>query len=399
MILLLHHRYRHAGGEERAVADLEWLIRSQLGEDVEVIGRDSREVGTRDAALGLVRGGLGPAEVYDAVRRTGARVVHAHNLQPTYGWRALAAAREAGARVVLHLHNYRLVCAVGTCFTQGADCTRCHGRNTAPGVRLNCRGGSRAESLAYAAGLALWQRRMTANADAILVPSAFALGRLRELGAPVGGKARALGSVQRTFAERSRAGSGEYVLAAGRLTPEKGFADVIDACAAAGLPLVIAGEGPQRAELEARAAAHDGAPAAQPTFGACEPGRGAAGGGPGGGAASVRFVGHVSADELAELRARAAVAVVPSRYAEILPLAALESMAAGIPTVAAASGGLVEAVHDLYPPGDVQALVGKLAERWRDAAAGERALATARERWSPEVIARELASIYATSPG
>ena len=59
--------------------------------------------------------------------------MHAHNVHPAFGWRALAAAREAGARVVLHLHNYRLVCAVGTCFTHGEDCTRCHGRNTLPG--------------------------------------------------------------------------------------------------------------------------------------------------------------------------------------------------------------------------------------------------------------------------
>ena len=109
------------------------------------------------------------------MRRTRARVVHAHNVQPAFGWRALAAARAAGARVVLHLHNYRLVCAVGTCFTRGADCTRCHGRDTRPGVRLNCRGGSRAESAAYGAGLALWQRRMTASVDAFVVPSTFAL--------------------------------------------------------------------------------------------------------------------------------------------------------------------------------------------------------------------------------
>src|SRR3954452_6180355 len=190
MILLLHHRYRHAGGEERAVADLQWLIREHLGEDVSVLARDSREIGGRDAALGLLSGGLRPREVSDAVRRTGARVVHAHNVQPTYGWRALAAARAAGARVVLHLHNYRLVCAVGTCFTHGEDCTRCHGRNTAPGVRLNCRGGSRAESLAHAAGLALWQRRLGAAADAVVVPSAFALARLRELGAPLPGDVR-----------------------------------------------------------------------------------------------------------------------------------------------------------------------------------------------------------------
>jgi glycosyltransferase involved in cell wall biosynthesis len=291
--------------------------------------------------------------------------VHAHNVQPTYGWRALAAARSAGARVVLHLHNYRLVCAVGTCFTHGEDCTRCHARNTLPGVRLNCRGGSRAESLAYGAGLALWQRRMTAAADVLLVPSAFALGRLRELGAPVGEKARVLGSVQRELAERSTAGRGEYVLAAGRLTPEKGFADVVEACERAALPLVIAGDGPERASFEGRA----------------------------------RCVGHVSARELAELRAQAAVAVVPSRYAEILPLAALESMAAGLPTVAAASGGLVEAVPEegLYPPGDVDSLSDRLRSLWRDEAAGERALARARERWSPAVIARELEAAYSAT--
>jgi glycosyltransferase involved in cell wall biosynthesis len=364
VILLLHHRYRHAGGEEQAVADLRWLIREHLHEDAEILERDSRHLSQADAAKGLLAGGLNPQEVAAAVRRTGARVVHAHNTAPTFGWRALAAAKDAGARVVLHLHNYRLVCAVGTCFTHGEDCTRCRGRNTFPGVRLNCRGGSRAESAAYAAGLALHQRRLAGAADAIVVPSAFALARLRQLDAPLGTKARVLGSVQRTFAERSRADEGEFVLAAGRLTPEKGFADVVDAYARAGLPLVVAGDGPQRAELQARGPA--------------------------------RFVGRVSSAELAELRARAAVAVVPSRYAEILPLAALEAMAAGLPTAASRSGGLTEAVPEegLYEPGDVDGLAERLQALWRDAQAGERALAVARARWAPAVIAGGLQTIY-----
>ena len=189
------------------------------------------------------------------MRRTGARVVHAHNVNPTLGWRALAAAREAGAGVVLHLHNYRLVCAVGTCFTHGEDCTRCHGRDTAPGVRLNCRGGSRAESAAYAAGLALHQRRLAAQADAFLVPSAFALRRLRALGAPVDDRASVLASVQRSFAPRSTAGSGRFAFAAGRLTAEKGFADAVAGCAAAGLPLVVAGDGPELGALRTAARA------------------------------------------------------------------------------------------------------------------------------------------------
>jgi glycosyltransferase involved in cell wall biosynthesis len=355
------------GGEERAVEDLRWLIRTELGEEAEVLERDSSALGRRRAALGLLRGGLAPEEVAAAVRRTGARVVHAHNVQPSLGWRALAAARDAGARVVLHLHNYRLVCAVAVCFTHGEDCTRCHARNTLPGVRLNCRGGSRVESAAYAAGLSLWQRRIAGAADAIVVPSAFALRRLEQLGAPLDGKARVLASVQRTFADRSRAAAGRYALYAGRLAPEKGVADAIAACRAAGVPLVIAGDGPQAAELRALGAG-----------------------------AEVRFAGRVDAPELAELRAGAAVALVPSRYAEILPLAALEAMAAGLPVVAARAGGLADVVPEagLHAPGNVAALAERITALWGDEAAGEAALAAVRARSAPGVVAAALRDVY-----
>lgn len=371
MILLLHHRYRVPGGEERAVEDLAWLIPRELGEPVEVLERDSASIGRAEAAAGLIAGGLRPREVADAVRRTGARVVHAHNVNPTFGVRALAAAREAGARVVLHLHNYRLVCAVGTCFTRGADCTRCHGRNTLPGVRLNCRGGSRAESAAYGAGLALWQERLAAEADAFVVPSAFALDRLRALGAPVGDRAHVIPSVQREIAAASRAGSGEYALFAGRLSAEKGAADAIEACRRAGVPLVVAGDGPQAAELRARA-------------------------GP-----DVRFTGAVGRDELDELRAHAAVAIVASRYAEILPLAALEAMAAGLPVVAARAGGLAEAVpgEGLYEPGDTTALAGRVEALWGDQEAGERALAKVRATSATETVAAALRRVYDVTAG
>src|SRR5919202_4834911 len=132
MILVLHNRYRTAGGEERAVEDLLWLLREHLGEEAELMAHDSALLGRPRAAVALLRGGLDADDVAAAVRRAGARVVHAHNLNPGFGWRALAAARAQGARVILHLHNYRLVCAVGTCFTRGAQCTRCHGRNTLP---------------------------------------------------------------------------------------------------------------------------------------------------------------------------------------------------------------------------------------------------------------------------
>ena len=371
MILLLHHRYRFAGGEERAVADLEWLIREHLGEDVEVLERDSRAVSrARRGARARLAAGCARTR-WPTPCGAPARA----SSTPTTCSRRTAGARwppraSAGARVVLHLHNYRLVCAVGTCFTHGEDCTRCHGRNTLPGVRLNCRGGSRAESAAYAAGLALWQRRL---AGAPTRSSCRRRSRCRGCASSARRSTARRCSARSSASsrERSRAAAGEYVLAAGRLTPEKGFADVIEACARGG---------PAARDRRRRARS---ARRSRPR------------------AAARAFVGHVvRRRELARSCApRAAVAVVPSRYAEILPLAALESMAAGLPTVAAASGGLIEAVPEegLYPPGDVAALAARLRALWGDEAAGERALARARERWAPEVIAERLRDIYAAT--
>jgi glycogen(starch) synthase len=234
-------------------------------------------------------------------------------------------------------------------------------------VRLNCRGGSRAESLAYGAGLALWQQRLAGAADAFVVPSAFALGRLRELGAPLGDRAHVVPSVQRDFATRSRAADGRFAFVAARLTPEKGVADAIAACRQADVPLVVAGDGPQADELHALAAGAD-----------------------------VRFTGRVGPSELAALRAQAALAIVPSRYAEILPLAALEAAAAGLPVAAADAGGLREAVpaDGLYPPGDVDALAERIGALWGDAALGERTLTAARERTAPAAVAAALRRVY-----
>ncbi|HLH13797.1 MAG TPA: glycosyltransferase family 4 protein [Solirubrobacteraceae bacterium] len=403
MVLFVHNRYRTTGGEERTVEDLLRLVREQLHEPAALLARGPADAASATArtrsAIGLLGGGLRPAQVAAAVRESGARVVHAHNLLPSLGWRALAAARAAGARVVLHLHQYRLVCAIGVCFTHGEECTRCHGRNTLPGVRLNCRG-SVPEALAYGASLALWQRRMLAQVDAVIVPSAFARERLRALGAslpwervhvlppplrttplaapgaqpadaqPAGAwqaGAQLPGGPQPVWGAQSP--GGRYALVASRLSPEKGVDVAIDACRLAGMALVIAGEGPEREALLARARAGGG---------------------------DVRFLGGVEEPRLAQLRAGAAIALVPSRSSESFGLAAAEAMAAGVPVAASDVGALSELVErdSLVAPADAAALAGAIARLAGDRAAGERARERVRALCAPEVVARSLASIY-----
>jgi glycosyltransferase involved in cell wall biosynthesis len=397
MVLFLHNRYRTTGGEERVVGELLALVRDVLGEPAQLLARDSAGLGGARAAAGLLRGGLAPRDVAKAVRMTGARAVHAHNLNPLFGWRALAAARTQGARVVLHLHQYRLVCATGVCFTAGQECTRCHGRNTLPGAIRNCRG-SRSEALVYGASLALWQQRLVEQADAVIVPSVFARERLRELGAPLDFervhvlappvRLKGDGTVQAappqpTTADvapaapsgvgagrgRAQAATGGYALVVSRLAPEKGVDVAIDACRAAGVPLVIAGDGPEHDALRARAGDRD-----------------------------VRFVGRVDDVGLDRLRAGAALAIVPSRSAETFGMAAAEAMAARVPVVASRIGALPELVEDggLVEPGNTGALAQAIERLWGDTAAGARGRQRVGELCAPEVVARRLGAIYGT---
>jgi glycosyltransferase involved in cell wall biosynthesis len=137
------------------------------------------------------------------------------------------------------------------------------------------------------------------------------------------------------------------ILGVGRLHRQKGF-DVLVAAACVleraaaeheptgpALVFVIAGEGPQRAELQSRiVAAH----------------------------VDVRLLGD--RDDVADLIRAADVVVMPSRW-EGWPLAAAEVLAAGRPFVGSAVGGLPELVAAaaiLVPPGDAEALAGAIRQ-------------------------------------
>jgi D-inositol-3-phosphate glycosyltransferase len=118
-----------------------------------------------------------------------------------------------------------------------------------------------------------------------------------------------------------------YAIVAARLQPLKGLDLAIDAIAAVPADirpdLVIAGDASSdydgyTAELVARATAH-------------------------GIADSVRFIGPQSRVNLAALLRDAAVVLVPS-HSETFGLVALEGAASGVPVIAAAAGGLREAI-------------------------------------------------------
>jgi glycosyltransferase involved in cell wall biosynthesis len=330
-------------------------------------------VGRARAAAALLRGGEKSDEVARAIDDLGANVLHAHNTLPLIGPAGLEAAREAGAAVVMHLHNARLFCAIGVASRDGGPCFRCHGRLTVPGLVLNCRG-SLPEAAVYAAALSLHQPRVLGAVDRFVAPSRYAAEQLALLGLPRE-RIEVLPHYlpQEAFAEGSAAEAGRYALAVGRLSPEKGLDVAIAAAAAAEVPLRIAGEGPVLGELSALAS-RLGSP--------------------------VELLGRLDRSELQEQVREAAMLVMPSRYHEFSPYAALEAMASGLPVLASRLGGLPELIGEerCLPPNDEAALAARMRELWeapeRRRAEGEALLARARGGHSRERFVSDLLDLY-----
>jgi len=371
-VLVLHNRYRVRGGEERAV-ELQLRALERAGLPSALLERDSSAAGRGRAARALLRGGEDGGEVADAARALGATVVHCHNMQPLLGPRALSAAHDAGARVVLNLHNFRLFCAIGVAYRDGERCYDCHDGHTLPGLVHNCRG-SRGEAGAYALALRRQLPDVLASVDRFVAPSAHAVDQLVRLGLPrerIGLLRHYLPAGE--FAARSDAAEGEFVLIAGRLAREKGLEQAVEAAALAEIPLRIAGDGPLEPRLRELIASTG---------------------------ADAQLLGRLDPDALRALRRRAAVVAMPSLWDEIAPYAVLEAMAGGLPIVASRVGGLPELVGDqrCVAAGDVRALADSLRALWDDPSQrrqdGEALLARAHGLFSEERYVADLRELY-----
>jgi colanic acid/amylovoran biosynthesis glycosyltransferase len=161
-------------------------------------------------------------------------------------------------------------------------------------------------------------RRVLRGARLVIAASNDLAGRARALGAR---EVRVIPSGVELPEQVGSEAVPPEVLYAGRLSPEKGVLELLEA--AQGLNLVVAGDGPLR----------DRVPFAR---------------------------GFVQHDELLRLYARAAVVACPSRR-EGFGVACLEAMAHGRPVVATRVGGLLDLVIDgetgiVVPPRDPAAL-------------------------------------------
>jgi glycosyltransferase involved in cell wall biosynthesis len=386
-IVVAHSRYRSAApsGENRVV-DQEAAALAGLGHEVELFERRSDDIAGWTAAR---KATLPAAVVWNAgVRRDlGAvlrsrrpDVVHVHNTFPLLSASVLYACRDAGVPVVATIHNYKLACASGDFFRDGAVCHDCAHGPPVGALRHGCYRDSRAATAPVALAAVAHRRAWQTLVSAYACISASQRDLLRGVGLPA----------NRVFVRHNMIPAGPVaqavsrpeVMYAGRLDPAKGVPVLLagwDRYLASGgspgLSLVIAGSGPLEPEVRAWAATRP----------------------------SVRLAGQLDPDACAAAMAAARAVVLPSAWEETFGLAAVEAMALGVAPVAAAHGAFPELITDgvdgvLFRPGDPAALAEVLgradANRAEFEEYGAQARKTYEQRFDPADSLQGLLEIY-----
>lgn len=249
-------------------------------------------------------------------------VVHLHNihsyLSPVVG----ELAHKRGIRVVWTLHDYKLLCPRYDCLREGKPCELCFQGKKRNVVTHRCMKGSLPASAVAWLEAKKWNRRLLEkNTDLFVCPSEFMATQMQS-----GGFDPSRLKVLNNFLDpvkfkqyqglNSAAPREDYYCYVGRLSHEKGVADLLDVASRLPYRLKVAGGGPLADEFRGK-------------YGSCK---------------NIEFLGMLDAPAVARLLAGARLNVVPSQWYENNPLSIVESLCAGTPVAGSQMGGIPELI-------------------------------------------------------
>ncbi len=256
-----------------------------------------------------------------------------HHLSPSILWEL----KEQNIPILYHLNDFKLLCPSYNLVSQGKACEACKGGEFWHAVGANCYPGMGARlALTAEAYSHRWLGTYSKCVDLFLAPSRFVRDKFVEHGWD-GSRFEVLPHFQKVHELRDvPAGQDKSLLYFGRLSAEKGVDDLLRAMSQVPqMELTIAGDGPQRIELQKLAASLQ--------------------------LSNVEFVGQVGAAERDLLIVRSRFTVLPSHAYETLGKTILESYAEGRAVIATDLGSRRELVHQgetglLYRTGDINQL-------------------------------------------
>lgn len=329
---------------------LERQLLESAGHQVVTYCRSNKEADelSRVGRLGLVKRIVwaddSREDLLELLRRERPQVVHIHNTFFMTSPSVYSACQEADVPVVQTLHNYRLLCPGATLYRDGAVCEDCLDHSLWHGVLHGCHRGSRLGTAAIAIMLDFHRRRgtWTEQVQCYIALTEFARQKFIQGGLPAD-RIRVKPNFVADPGPRSK--TGDYALFVGRLSDEKGILSLLEAWSRSRLsiPLRVIGDGPLRAQIEARMGRN--------------------------GLSAVSMVGRVPRETTLEAMKEARFLIFPSEWYEGFPMTIAEAFACGLPVICSALGSMSEIVDEgknglHFQAGDSEDLAKKVQWAW-----------------------------------
>jgi len=271
-------------------------------------------------------------------------IIHTHNIYHQISPSILDVAKKAKIPVVMHVHDYKLVCPNYQLFAHGKICEACKPHKYYRCVQKKCFKNSRSKSLlaalemyAHHSILKIYKRGI----KGFITPSAFMKQKMMEFG----WSSKNINVITNPFdpqmtlnPEEKNLKTADYLLYFGRLSEEKGLKVLIEAAAISGAKLKFVGDGPQKTELDTLAKRIN---------------------------VNLEFLGFKSGKKLKKIILNARAVIIPSIWFENMPLSLLEALNLGKVVIASKIGGIPEIIKDgkngfLFIAGNIPDLAEKI---------------------------------------
>lgn len=249
-------------------------------------------------------------------------IIHLHNIYHQISPSILDVAKKFQIPVVMHVHDYNLVCPNHALFVRGKICTECLGGKYYNCIKRKCVKNSYLASILAATELYIHNKVLNIyqkNIKLLITPSNFMKNILLADGWPED-RVKVINNPFKISTSNKMYLKKDYFIYCGRLSEEKGIETIIKAVAKNNkLELKIVGSGPLATNLNGLVKSLNLDK-------------------------QVVFLGWKTGEELERLIGEAKALLIPSRWFENFPLIALESLALGTPVIASETGGLPEII-------------------------------------------------------
>lgn len=265
-------------------------------------------------------------------------LIHFHNIYHHLSPSIVKVGQKMKIPMIMHLHDYKLICPNYQLFSQGKYCQRCQGGRYYNCLRYRCLKGSYLKSAL--AALAMYYHNYVQiyekNLSYLIAPSRFIKNTFIKFGWP-NDKIKLLYNFSQAQHLNKKINSpGDYLLYFGRLSQEKGINVLIEALKQCSLSLKIAGSGPEEGNLVSMVENMNLSN-------------------------RIEFLGFCQGQDLEDLIDGAKAIIIPSVWPENMPFSLLEAMAKAKVVIASKTGGLSELIEDgkngfIFPAGSAESL-------------------------------------------